>query len=122
MKLINTGRRPQKILSKDQLAEFELIAGVFSKGWVVLYLSITEKILRAIEERQPEVFTAYRKGRSQAIFEVGSKLLSSAKEGDMRAIQFYLKTQAGWSEKNYLELARAEPTEPPGGAAVLGAL
>jgi hypothetical protein len=36
----------------------------------------------------------------------------SAKEGDMRAIQFYLKTQAGWSEKNYLELGRAEPTEP----------
>lgn len=48
----------------------------------------------------------------QAIFEVGSKLLNGAKEGDMRAIQFYLKTQAGWSERNYLELARAEPTEP----------
>jgi hypothetical protein len=29
----------------------------------------------------------------------------------MRAIQSYLKTQAGWSEKSHIELSRAEEPE-----------
>ena len=112
MELVNTGGRPVKELNTEDVQVVEALASVLTKQQLAEHFGMTEKTFRAIEERQPEVFTAYRKGRSQAIFEVGSKLLNSAKEGDMRAIQFYLKTQAGWSEKNHLELARAEPTEP----------
>tara|TARA_B110000971_G_C19900280_1_gene449604 strand:+ start:28 stop:180 length:153 start_codon:yes stop_codon:yes gene_type:complete len=28
--------------------------------------------------------------------------------GDIKAVQFYLKTQAGWTEKSYIELSKAE--------------
>ena len=30
------------------------------------------------------------------------------------AVQFYLKTQAGWTEKNYIELPRADEPESQG--------
>jgi len=68
------------------------------------HFDVTEKTLRAIEQRQPEVFTAYRRGKARAIADVGSALFRKALEGDIRAMQFYLKTQAGWSEKNAIEL------------------
>ena len=72
------------------------------------HFDVTEKTLRAIEQRQPEVFTAYRKGKARAIADIGSALFQKALDGDIRAMQFYLKTQAGWSEKRHLELSRTD--------------
>jgi hypothetical protein len=42
--------------------------------------------------------------RAKAIADIGGILYQNAIEGDMRAIRFYLKTHAGWSEKGSLEL------------------
>jgi hypothetical protein len=75
------------------------------------YFGMTEKTFRAVEKRQPEVLTAYRRGRAKAIVEVATSLYQKAIDGDMRAAQFYLKTQAGWSEKSHIELSRAEEPE-----------
>lgn len=51
-------------------------------------------------KRQPRVFTVYKKGKSRTITFVAKALLSKIKdEKDTTAILFYLKTQAGWSEK-----------------------
>jgi len=72
------------------------------------HFDVTEKTLRAIEQRQPEVFTAYRRGRARAVADIGSMLYHRALDGDIRAMQFYLKTQAGWSEKRHLELSRTD--------------
>ncbi len=60
---------------------------------------MSERTFHAIEERQPEVFTAYRRGKAKKIAEVAGALMKAVDRGDMRAIQFFLKTQAGWSEK-----------------------
>jgi hypothetical protein len=65
---------------------------------------MTEKTFHAIEERQPEVFTAYRKGKAMKVAEVAGALMKAVHRGDMRAIQFFLKTQGGWSEKNQLQI------------------
>ena len=55
---------------------------------------------RAIEERQPEVSTAYSKGKGKAmaIADVATSLYEQAKNGNIQAAKFYLKTQAGWRE------------------------
>jgi hypothetical protein len=53
---------------------------------------------RAIEERQPEVSTAYSKGKAMAIADVATSLYEQAKNGNIQAAKFYLKTQAGWRE------------------------
>ena len=35
-------------------------------------------------------------------------MYEKALSGDIKAAQFYLKTQAGWTEKNYIELSKSE--------------
>lgn len=47
----------------------------------------------------PEVEQAYRRGRIQAKDTVASRLFDLANEGDVTAIIFYLKAQAGWSDR-----------------------
>ena len=100
--------RPAAVLSPKQVDQVEALAAVCTKAQIAAYFSVTEKTFRAIEQRQPEVFTAYRRGRARAVADVGSILYQKALEGDIRAMQFYLKTQAGWSEKSRLELSGAE--------------
>ena len=107
----DTGGRPVKVMNQEQISEIEELSAVLNKSQLAEYFGMTEKTLRAIEERQPEVFTAYRKGRAHKIAEVAGALMKSVNRGDMRAIQFYLKTQAGWSEKNQLQI-EAVKNEP----------
>ena len=103
--------RPAAVLSPKQVDQVEALAAVCTKAQIAAYFCVTEKTFRAIEERQPEVFTAYRKGKARAIADIGSALFQKALSGDIRAMQFYLKTQAGWSEKKRLELSKSE--KPP---------
>lgn len=111
MELVSTGGRPVKTLEQEQLTELETLAGVLNKEQLAEYFGITAKTFRAIEERQPEVFTAYRKGKARTIAKVASALMKAIDRGDMRAIQFFLKTQAGWTEKHALEVSAAEPED-----------
>lgn len=98
------GGRPCKLLTPNDIIQVEALAAMCTKGQIADYFGMTEKTFRAIEQRQEEVFTAYRKGKARAIADVGSALFQKALDGDIRAMQFYLKTQAGWSEKNSIEL------------------
>ena len=104
MELINTGGRPIKELTEIDAIQVEALAAVCTKAQMAAYFGMTEKTFRAVEERQPEVFTAYRRGRAKAIANIGSVLYEKAIGGDIRAIQFYLKTQAGWREDAPVEL------------------
>ena len=108
----NAGGRPQKRVSKEQIHEVRALAAMLSKEQIASYLGMTEKTLSAVFQRQPEVFTAYRQGKAQAVLKVASALLRAIEEGGMRAIQFFLKTQAGWTEKRYLEINKSEIEEP----------
>jgi len=38
-------------------------------------------------------------------------LHKKALSADIKAVQFFLKTQAGWAEKNHIELSKAEEPE-----------
>jgi len=109
--MFNKVGRPLKKLTERDIIQVEALAAVCTKSQVARHFDMTEKTFRAVEKRQPEVFTAYRRGRAKAIAEVGSILLQKAKDGDMRAAQFYLKTQAGWSNKCSLELASRQETD-----------
>lgn len=104
MKEINIGGRPPKALTNTDIIKVEALSAVCTKSQMASYFGMTDKTFRAVEKRQPEVLTAYRRGRAKAIVEVATSLYQKAIEGDMRAIQLYLKTQAGWSEKSSLEL------------------
>jgi hypothetical protein len=100
--------RPPAVLSPKQIDQVEALAAVCTKAQMAAYFGITEKTFRAIEQRQSEVFTAYRTGRAKAIANVGSVLYEKALSGDIRAVQFFLKTQGGWTETSHIELSKAE--------------
>ena len=55
-------------------------------------------------ERQEEVSVRYKKGRTNAIGTVAKSLIQQAREGNITAQIFYLKTQGGWKEGNQLEI------------------
>ena len=112
MNALRTGGRPAKELNEAEISELETLAAILSKEQIAAYFGMTEKTLSAISERQPEVFTAYRRGEAKAVVRVASALMRATEEGDMRAIQFFLKTQAGWTEKRYLEINQSEMEEP----------
>ena len=101
------GGRPPKTLDEQQIIELAALSAVLTKGQVADYFGISEKTLRAIEERQPEVYTAYKKGKAKQIASMGSNLIQLAKSGNVTANIFYLKTQAGWRE------VEADPVEIP---------
>jgi hypothetical protein len=96
---MSKGGRPKVVFNDERVAKVEALAAVCTKGQIADYFGISEKTLRAVEDRQPEVFTAYKKGKAKAIENVGQGLLQAALDGNMTAAIFYLKTQAGWSEK-----------------------
>ena len=94
-----TGGRPPVTFSQEQITQYEALAGVLTKAQLADYFAITEKTLRAVEERQPEVSAAYKQGRSKAVGDVGSALYQKAINGNVQACMFFLRTQGGWSEK-----------------------
>ena len=98
------GGRPVKVLTETDVTKLEALACVLTKSQVADYFGMTEKTLRAVEERQPEVSTAYRKGKAMAIASVATSLYDQAMAGNFYAMKFYLQTQAGWSEKRALDL------------------
>jgi len=99
-----TGGRPARVLEPEEICELETLAAILSKRQIAAYFGVTEKTLTAISERQPEVFTAYWRGRARATIKVASALMDAVDRGDMRAIQFYLKTRAGWTERGHGEV------------------
>lgn len=92
------GGRPMVVFDSAKVAQVEALASVLSKKQMSDYFGIGETTLYEIERRQPEVSEAYKKGKSKAIASIGTNLISLAQSGNITAIIFYLKTQAGWRE------------------------
>lgn len=92
------GGRPMIIFDEAQIAQVEALAAVMSKRQLCDYMSVGETTFREIEGRQPEVSDAYKRGKAKAIGSIGQSLIQQAKNGNIAAAIFYLKTQAGWRE------------------------
>ena len=95
------GGKPLIVFTSKQVIELEALAAVLTKAQIADFFDITEKTLRAIEQRQPEVFTAYKKGRVKQISSMGTNLVKLATDGNVAANIFYLKTQGqgAWKEE-----------------------
>jgi hypothetical protein len=78
----NSCGRPPKTLTDEEIIQLEALASVLIKARLADYFGITEKTFRAVEERQPEVSTAYRKSKAMAIADVATSLYEQAKNGN----------------------------------------
>ena len=92
------GGRPLIVFDDTQIAQVEALAAVLSKKQLADYMDVSETTFREIEARQPDVFDAYKRGKAKAIGSIGQSLIQQAKNGNIAAAIFYLKTQAGWRE------------------------
>lgn len=93
------GGRPMVVFDEKDISQIEALAAVLSKSQIADYFNIDENTLRAVEKRQPEVFSAYKKGKVKAIASVGSNLIQQSRTNVAAGI-FYMKTQGGdhWKE------------------------
>ena len=94
------GGRPAVEFDQDKINLVEKLAAVLTKAQLSDYLGISENTFRAVEDRQPEVSEAYKRGKGRAIVSVASNLVNQAQNGNTTAAIFYLKTQAGWKEQD----------------------
>lgn len=100
----NKGGRPATVLNDDQLAQVEALASFLTLDQIADYFCIGRTTFHRIMERQEEVSVRYKKGRTNAIGTVAKSLIQQAREGNITAQIFYLKTQGGWKEGNQLEI------------------
>lgn len=105
------GGRPPVVFDDAQTAQVEALAAVLSKAQMADYFGISETTLRQVEERQPEVSDAYKRGKAKAIGNVAKNLIQQAQTGNISAAIFYLKTQAGWKETQVSEHTGADGSE-----------
>lgn len=100
----NKGGRSATVLNDDQLAQVEALASFLTLDQIADYFCIGRTTFHRIMERQEEVSVRYKKGRTNAIGTVAKSLIQQAREGNITAQIFYLKTQGGWKEGNQLEI------------------
>lgn len=105
------GGRPPVVFTAEQTSQLEALAAVLNKEQIADYFGISHVTLIEVEKRQPEVSLAYKRGKSRAIASVGSNLISQARNGNISAAIFYMKTQGGWKETQAHEIAGKDGSE-----------
>ena len=105
----NKGGRPLVVLSDEQIKEVEELAANMTIQQIANYFGMGETTFYEIKNRVAEVAEAYKKGKSKGIKEATNLLWINMKAGDTTSIIFYLKTQAGWNEKQLVEAKDVTP-------------
>jgi IS30 family transposase len=95
--------RPRKELTPEDITQVERLAAVLNLEQIADYLGISDTTLRRRMQENPDVRTAYKKGRAVAAIGIGTSLLQQARDGNLTAMIFYAKTQMGWRETQQIE-------------------
>ena len=102
------GRKP-KTITDEQRAQVEALAAYLSQDQIADYLGMTRPTFAALMDRDEDVSLRYKRGKAKAIADVATGLLMQAREGNVGAAAFYLKTQAGWREKQEVKIESDQP-------------
>ena len=99
------GRKPCLEINDELLKEIEMLAGNgLTQQQISGYYGITTVTWYKLKRKHFTLDQSFKKGKSTTIAAVSGKLMQQIRLGNLTAIMFYLKTQAGWSEKNSLLL------------------
>lgn len=99
------GRRPSLIITKEILEKIEKMSGLgLTQIQIASYYGISHMTWHKMKNKDERIDRAVKKGKSEIIEVVAGKLMQQINSGNLTAIIFYLKTQAGWREKNSLEV------------------
>ena len=103
----------KKYLTPEQVTQVEKLAAYLSTEQIADYLGIARATFYNVMDRQPDVATAYKRGRAAAVGAIAQGLISKARGGDTTSSIFYLKTQGGWAERQKLDLSSEDGTMSP---------
>tara|TARA_R110000851_G_scaffold62941_4_gene144148 strand:+ start:1429 stop:1893 length:465 start_codon:yes stop_codon:yes gene_type:complete len=91
--------RPQAwTVDAEAIAQVEALSAVLNQSQIADYFGIGVQTFRDYKKRDERISVAYKKGRAKSIAVVAGSLLAQARAGNITAMIFYLKTQAGWAE------------------------
>lgn len=95
--------RPPKLVTAQHLRTIEAMAGLGARlDDIAIALDISPSTLdRWLKDDQ--VRSQYEKGRIRATQAIAESLFSMAMAGEVAAAIFWLKAQAGWTDKPQLE-------------------
>lgn len=102
--------RPAKTLNDEQRAQVEALAAYLSQEQIADYFGLARNTFAAMIERDPDISERYKRGKAKAIGAVAQGLIQQAREGNMTAAIFYLKTQAGWRETQAIDHMSSDGT------------
>lgn len=107
------GGRPEIVLTPDEIAQVEALAAVLNAEQIADYFGIGRTTFYEIMKRQPDVAERYKAGKSKAVASIASGLLTQARKGNIAAMIFYLKTQAGWRETTHVDHSSSDGSMTP---------
>ena len=87
--------KPSRIVSPEKLVEIEKLAGVgCTWSQIAAYIDIPEGTIK----KKANCKAAYAKGIGKGIATIAALAFRNAASGDQRAIEFWLRTRAGWRD------------------------
>jgi len=105
------GGRPRKEIAKADIPRIQQLASVLNEQQIADFLGMSHDTFQRRKADDPEVLRAYKAGRAKAIAGVGATLLELCRKKNVQAIIFYLKTQAGWKERQGVDVSAFDPNE-----------
>jgi hypothetical protein len=99
--------RPHITLNDAQRAEVETLAAVLNAEQIADFLGFGRTTFFALLNRDADLAERYKRGKARAIGAVAQSLVTKARAGNVTAMIFFLKTQAGWRET--VDVAVAPP-------------
>jgi predicted DNA-binding protein YlxM (UPF0122 family) len=87
------------VLSEQDLNTIQNLSASLSVEQIAGYLGISKTTYYEVARRQPELLERYQQGKSRRIAEYANIVHEHILNGDKDLLKFYLRTQAGWSEK-----------------------
>ena len=108
------GKNKKFVLDASQIAQVEALASYFIVERIAGHLGFSEETFHRIKKRQPEVLTAYMRGKMKAETLAGDVVFSFMRVEEMTptkldAAKFYLTHQARWSKAQFVPLKEEPP-------------
>jgi predicted DNA-binding protein (UPF0251 family) len=92
--------RPQFVADEKILTQIEELAALgMNKEQCAKFMGISSKTMSISLKRQPDIETAFDRGRANRVHSALLKLNDLVEEGDFNAIQLILKHIGGWRDK-----------------------
>ena len=91
----------KKVVFTDvQLNDVRDLSASLSIQQISDYFGISKTTFYEVAKRQPELLELYHQGRARRIGQYAALVHQYILEGDKDMLKFYLRTQAGWNEKD----------------------